>query len=316
LGLELRPKKRQKFASRRRKLLADVKQRKRQKSQQTKAENRKKARKLERFAKTTKCPYTMDEKILLVGEGDFSFAASLIKMWRRPTSSSHHLSKDITDGETDNNVQDMIGFNLVATSFDSKSDLIKKYPEVGDNLALIDSSGASILHDVDCRKLFENNDVLHSLSLISQHEEGLAGFDKIVFNFPHLGCGVCDTDANIKQHQDLIREFCLSAYKVLTPNGQLLITVKNGEPYQSWQVPKLILRTNLWIVRNAFPFLPQNFPGYQHRRTLGAAAKAEEVGGPKRNADISKLGARTLVFTPKNDPDDQDVVAEHSGGED
>lgn len=34
------------------------------------------------------------------------------------------------------------------------------------------------------------------------------------------------------------------------------------------------------------------------RRTVGGAFKGEDEGGPAANADITKLGARTYIFTP------------------
>jgi len=271
-------------------------------------QKKKKAKKLQQYAQTATLTYSPKEKILLVGEGDFSFTAALIRAWRK-NNRKEIIGKNKVAGDDgpsdsvkdDEILEDLIGFNVVSTCLDSEEELLKKYPEAEKNLDFIDAAGTAIVHKVDCTKLFDNIDVLHALSLISQHEEEEAGFDKIIFNFPHLGCGICDTNENVKQHQDLIRDFCTSAYKVLAPNGQLHITVKNGEPYQSWKVSKIVLETNFWTVRNAFPFLIDQYPGYQHRRTLGAAKKLEEVGGPKRNADINKFGARTIVFSPKGD---------------
>lgn len=53
------------------------------------------------------------------------------------------------------------------------------------------------------------------------------GFDRIVFNFPHLGLGVSDKKQSIKQHQEFLKQFFHSAINLLAPNGQLHVTSKN-----------------------------------------------------------------------------------------
>ncbi len=58
----------------------------------------------------------------------------------------------------------------------------------------------------------------------------LAGqqFDKIVFNFPHLGVPVADETRNVALHQKLLLMFLKEAEKMLAPEGQIHVTLKAG----------------------------------------------------------------------------------------
>lgn len=93
--------------------------------------------------------FSGNDRILVVGDGDFSFSKGLVG----------HI------GGT--------GDNLVLTSFDSANELTKKYPQAKANVDFVRKSGAVVRHGVDATKL----------------EEAFPGelFDCIVFNFPHSG---------------------------------------------------------------------------------------------------------------------------------
>jgi 25S rRNA (uracil2634-N3)-methyltransferase len=103
-------------------------------------------------------------------------------------------------------------------------------------------------------------------------------FDRIVWNFPHVGKGITDQDRNILSNQILILGFLRSAARYLvrgpTPQlqpsrkrnrhssddddectdgdndqaidgrarGTILITLRNVPPYTEWDVPKLAKR--------------------------------------------------------------------------
>ena len=91
--------------------------------------------------------------------------------------------------------------------------------------------------------------VLEALSVISSKvsDAKLNTFDRIVFNFPHLGCGVSDKAQSVKLHQDFLTRFLESAHTVLAGDGQLHITVKKGEPYDLWGVPKLAVGSGVSV---------------------------------------------------------------------
>jgi len=96
--------------------------------------------------------YARDQKILVVGDGDFSFAHGLVR---------HRGGQ---------------GAGLTLTSYDSEKQVLGKYKTAKDNLAKVKAAGAAVLHGVDATNLGKT------------FGAGSAGqFDRIIFNFPHSG---------------------------------------------------------------------------------------------------------------------------------
>ena len=74
-------------------------------------------------------PFSAEDSILLVGDGDLSFAASLIE---------HHGCGD----------------NLTATVLEANlGELTEKYPYVGENIEKIEAEGGKVTYGVDARKM-------------------------------------------------------------------------------------------------------------------------------------------------------------------
>ncbi|KAL6999079.1 25S rRNA (uracil2634-N3)-methyltransferase [Sarracenia purpurea var. burkii] len=94
--------------------------------------------------------YSSRQKILLVGEGDFSFSASLAVAF----GSAH---------------------NMIATSLNSKGFLSRNYKSAMSNIQILRSRGAKVMHDVDATQM-ANSFLFQGMT-----------FDRIVFNFPHAG---------------------------------------------------------------------------------------------------------------------------------
>ncbi|KAI7729905.1 hypothetical protein M8C21_024455 [Ambrosia artemisiifolia] len=94
--------------------------------------------------------YSSDHEILLVGEGDFSFALSLATAFASAS-------------------------NIVATSIDSYEVVIKKYLRARTNLDSLYNAGAKLLFGVDAMTM-KLHPHLHWRK-----------FDRIIFNFPHAG---------------------------------------------------------------------------------------------------------------------------------
>ncbi|KAJ8754828.1 hypothetical protein K2173_015340 [Erythroxylum novogranatense] len=130
--------------------------------------------------------YSSDHRILLVGEGDFSFSLSLA----------------VSFGS---------GSNIVATSRDTLGALIKKYKKVESNLETLKYLGASVLHGVDATQM-------------QRHESlRMHKFDRIVFNFPHAGFhGREDNPGVIEMHRNLLRGFFSNAIHMLEMDGEEL----------------------------------------------------------------------------------------------
>lgn len=69
------------------------------------------------------------QRLLLVGDGDFSFSRSVLRL------------------------RGGCGKNLVATSYDSASKVTAKYASAADNIAALKSSGSEVFHNIDAARL-------------------------------------------------------------------------------------------------------------------------------------------------------------------
>lgn len=69
------------------------------------------------------------QRLLLVGDGDFSFSRSVLRL------------------------RGGCGKNLVATSYDSASKVTAKYANAADNIAALKSSGSEVFHNIDAARL-------------------------------------------------------------------------------------------------------------------------------------------------------------------
>ncbi|GMJ11593.1 hypothetical protein like AT4G26485 [Hibiscus trionum] len=177
--------------------------------------------------------YSSSHKILLVGEGDFSFAACL----------GRFLSP---------------GANLVATSLDSKETLQIKYSGATANLIRLEELGCTIIHGVDCRSMSQHKDLRFNF------------FDRIVYNFPHAGFFFCreDTSFVIELHKELVRGFLRNAVQMLTENGEVHITHKTSHPFSRWGIVELANEAGLRLSAEV-PFWTWDYPGYRNKRGSG-----------------------------------------------
>ncbi|KAJ3397904.1 hypothetical protein HDU92_000005 [Lobulomyces angularis] len=222
----------------------------------------------------SKIPYSAKEKILLVGEGDFSFSSSLIQLLNNAS-------------------------NVIATSFDSEKTVAVKYPNsrafidhilnVNANEEDFENKG-KILFDVDCTKLEKYKKLKEKR------------FDKIIFNFPHLGKGIKDQNVTIIEHQKLLEAFFKSASPKLASKMQF--NDESDEPYDEWDIKKVAKLTGLKC-KTSFAFSPELYPVYRHQRTLGY----QEGVSVKGNEEILKSTPRTFVFVLK-----EVFIPEHEKG--
>ncbi|KAL9591138.1 MAG: hypothetical protein Q9203_000009 [Teloschistes exilis] len=214
-------------------------------------------------------PFTPDDRILLVGEGDFSFAHSLY---------AHH------------------GCNsLIATCYDSASQVTDKYPQSTPHIQELESAAREdedvdirILYGVDATKLgkFRSNGG-------GGKEVRKGGFDRVVFNFPHVGGLSKDVNRQVRHNQELLVNFFKAATPLLAPAGTIVVTIFEGEPYSLWNIRDLARHVGLKVGRS-FKFQSEVYPGYKHVRTLGNI----EGGGGWKGEDRD---ARTYIFEIKDE---------------
>ncbi|KAG9321997.1 hypothetical protein KVV02_008160 [Mortierella alpina] len=211
-------------------------------------------------------PYYDYDSILLVGEANFSFAKSL-------------ALEILNRGDT-----------ITATTLDSFTNMMEKYEDGQQNVKDLEDAGAAVLFEIDATKLAKIKSFKGKR------------FSKIVFNFPHAGAGIKDQDRNVVSNQKLMRSFFEAATPFLTDTdlgdkkpGEIHVTVKTGMPYDLWNLKRLATGTGLLGNKTSFPFKPEQYPGYEHRRTIGF----KEGVSQGENAEILGKSPKTFVFVKK-----------------
>lgn len=227
-------------------------------------------------------PFEKDETLMLCGEGDFSFARSIVEQG--------YIESD----------------NLIITSYDNSVNELKlKYPHTfEENYQFLKDLNIPIFFQIDVTKLVKsfkiskNNSWFKTINRLSDHRWGNKPLQNIVFNFPHNGKGIKDQERNIREHQELIFAFFQNSLqlfnlintkvqndtlrytqgydlnenapqaKKLTAEGygNIILSLFDGEPYDSWQIKLLAKKNGLTLSRSS-KFQWANFPGYHHRRT-------------------------------------------------
>lgn len=238
-------------------------------------------------------PFHKNDSVLLVGEGDFSFALSL---------------------------KQALGVRrIAATCFDSEEDLVKKYPQAAENIAALltlDDAAAPaekeeeeeeeedlaldidsdfdgdlyadpktpakeyrVLYGTDATKLLKRR----------MFSKSSRRYDRIGFLFPHVGGASKDQDRQVRYNQELLSGFFANVKPLLTPDtGTVVVTLFDGLPYELWNVRALAKQAG-FISKTSFAFDAAEYPGYAHVRTLGNI----EGGGGWKGEDRK---ARMYIF--------------------
>ncbi|MCO5568543.1 hypothetical protein L7F22_022242 [Adiantum nelumboides] len=178
--------------------------------------------------------YSSLQKILLVGEGDFSFSNSLASFF----------------GDAR---------NMIATSLDSQEMVMKKYADdAAFTLSNLKRLGALLFHQVD------------ATCMAGQTSFCNLSFDRVIYNFPHAGFhGSEDDKTMIKQHKQLVRLFFENAVKLLRLDGEVHVSHKISPPYTKWKLEKQAAKSGL-ILMAACNFHQADYPGYVNRRGDGS----------------------------------------------
>ncbi|XP_022139694.1 uncharacterized protein At4g26485-like [Momordica charantia] len=177
--------------------------------------------------------YNSSHKILLVGEGNFSFSVC--------------LATALGSGD-----------NIVATSLDSKKTLLRKYgDEIETTLEELEEEGCIVMHGVNVRTMSQHPLLRNEL------------FDRIVFNFPHAGFTYSEIEPKqIKLHQNLVRCFVRNAVEMVSENGEIHITHKTSHPFSEWEIVEIAEEEGLFLKEEA-EFSKWDYPGYINKKGDG-----------------------------------------------
>ncbi|KAJ5353293.1 hypothetical protein N7452_002267 [Penicillium brevicompactum] len=164
-------------------------------------------------------PFLRKDRILLIGEGDFSFARALATQYKCP--------------------------NICATSYDSKETLFSKYPQAEENVETVLSkpdpsdsdsekeSQSKVLFSVDARKLgtqtgggkelvrgFDRRErrrpAWFTPSTPDPPYQSAGAWDVICFNFPHVGGLSTDVNRQVRANQELLVAFFKACVPLLS----------------------------------------------------------------------------------------------------
>ncbi|KAI3858688.1 hypothetical protein MKW92_031756 [Papaver armeniacum] len=160
--------------------------------------------------------YSSSHKILLVGEGDFSFSACLARGFGSAS-------------------------NMVATSLDSEDTLCTRLPSSQLHIKDLQSLGCLVLHNVDVNFMASSS----SYPLLARMK-----FNRIVFNFPHAGhFKMSETHHSvIQRHKNLLSGFFKSSIKMLKEDGEVHVAHRDDHPYNRWEIEELANEAGLILI--------------------------------------------------------------------
>jgi 25S rRNA (uracil2634-N3)-methyltransferase len=269
-------------------------------------------------------PFSHRDNVLLVGDGDFSFALALLQQCGPATltatcydaekelvhkypnvrSTITKLTEKLTSSNDDRHVDEddeWLGFSTPPSPSSESSELDGEGGDRKENPGKGAKSRCRVLYGIDATKLSS----AHRKKLLCWNL-----FSKIVFNFPHTGGLSTDVNRQVRANQQLLVGFFNSAKMLLfTPSrpvstlaskghevqspderyqstkGQILVTLFEGEPYSLWNIRDLARHCGLQVVES-FKFPWEAYPGYQHARTAG-----DITTGKERNEEGKRKGA-------------------------
>lgn len=176
--------------------------------------------------------YSSCQRILLVGEGDFSFSTCLAAAFGWAS-------------------------NMVATSLDSKDFLVKNYGGALSNLVELSIRKCTVIHGINATEM-ANHGCLGGMK-----------FDRIIFNFPFAGFFKdLPRDTQLRLHRSLVSGFMENAKKMLSEDGEIHITHKTNGFHKEWKLEVVASFHRLRLVE-AVDFNNVDYQGYNTKRGFG-----------------------------------------------
>ncbi|XP_070774012.1 ferredoxin-fold anticodon-binding domain-containing protein 1 [Enoplosus armatus] len=174
--------------------------------------------------------------------------------------------------------------SITATCLQRQKEALR-HEGAASNIQIIKDSGGAVLFEVDCRKLGECAPLQGRV------------FDRVVFNFPH-----CGRKSGVKKNRELLKNFFLSCVQVLAEDGEVHVSLCNGqggtpadhpkrEWHNSWQVAAMAAEAHL-ILTDVHPFENEK---YQNYKCTGY--RSQDKGFHVEKA-LLHVFTRSLPYTP------------------
>ena len=210
--------------------------------------------------------YNQSQRILTLGDGDFSFTLSF--------SNEFYRYKPSGNG------------TIVATSHESRDSILRTYPSSAQILDALRNQSVVVLHEVDATNL-HNNKIISTTYL---HY-----FDVVIWNFPCVRVErgqdgqISELEANIS----LLSNFFANIKEYLKDGGEVHITHKTIEPFCWWDICGIASQYN-FALQGTVIFDRYNYPGYINRKVL------DKKSFPFNDAVTYIFGIDSTISTSKN----------------
>ncbi|KAL7088176.1 hypothetical protein ACP275_13G112400 [Erythranthe tilingii] len=176
--------------------------------------------------------YSSRHRVLVVGDGDFSFSASLAVAFGCAS-------------------------NMTATSLDSLDFLKKNYWNAKLNIEELRSRGCMVIHGVDVTKMAKHRSLGH------------LNFDRIVYNFPYAGLFKhLSRESQLQRHRTLASLFLKNAKEMINEDGEIHISHKTNGFHGDWKLVSIASSHELRLIESV-DFDLGDYPGYNTKYGFG-----------------------------------------------
>ncbi|CAD7935115.1 unnamed protein product [Amoebophrya sp. A25] len=206
------------------------------------------------------------KSVLIVGDGDLSFAASLV---------NHVLHVE----------------RITATVYEKEEEFLKRYGDQDHTSGLVN---LKTLQGTSCNMLFgiDATDIRGSLRKCQQERGGVAPsvdvekiqYDVVIFNFPYP---IEWNSTNVRgRAEKLMRDFLPSAQKVISEKGQIRIALVNKQ-FEMWYIAQTLQNAKLEVERvekfdkELFEHFRSRYGDDREQKKSGTKANYIDTGNPR-----------------------------------
>lgn len=190
--------------------------------------------------------YSPHQKILTIGDGDFSFSLAIARHFGKSKCSKN---------------------KLFCTSYESYDSIMTTYPTVQPILSELNALETHVFHEIDATNL--------SATLNRANANFGKKFDIVIWNFPCIRADRGGADGQVDELQtniDLIRHFFMNVNDILRIRkddkiGEVHITHKTIEPFRWWDIVGIANACG-WKHVGSIVFDRCLYPGYVNRKVL------------------------------------------------